>query len=154
ASLLLLEGIFVAENIMQPNPAVNFTLYGGLQIQEEGYTSTSYSGFHLFPEYDERLFNQCPPWYPQYEMSGIETADTPLSGLVLSASCNPFFSTVALIMSEPGTISVFDSTGRIVGSCDTEGDWDWDGSSLPQGVYVFVAEGVSGESSSLKLVKL
>ncbi len=154
ASILLLEGQFEAENYTQPYPQVNFTLYGGIQMQEEGYAGTGTSGFQLLWEYDERFFNQCPPWYPQYEMSGIETADTPLSGLELSASCNPFFSTVALTMSEPGTISVFDSTGRIVGSCDTEGDWEWNGSSLPQGVYVFVAEGVSGESSSLKLVKL
>ncbi len=154
SSILLLEGQFEAEIISQPYPQVNFTLFGGMQIQAEGYTGTGGTGFLIYWEYDERLFNQSPPWYPQYEMSGVETADTPLSGLELSASCNPFFSTVALTMSKPGTISVFDSTGRIVGSCDTEGDWEWDGSSLPQGVYIFVAEGVNGESSSLKLVKI
>jgi len=154
ASLLLLEGELVAENYSQPRPAVNFTMYGGMQLQAEGYTSSGIGGFNIFPEYDERLFNQSPPWYPQYEMSGIETAGTLLPGLELSASCNPFFSTVALTMSQAGTMSVFDSTGRIVGSCETEGDWEWNGSSLPQGVYVFVAEGVSGESSSLKLIKL
>ena len=153
ASILLLDGVFEAENFTQPNPQVDFTLYGGCQIQQEGYTGSSASGFALFWEYDERLFNQSPPWYPQYELSGVESADTPLSDLELIASCNPFSSSVSLTMTEPGTLTVYDSSGRIVDSCDTDGGWVWNGSLLPGGVYIVNAKGMSGNSTSLRLVK-
>ena len=39
ASILLLEGILYSENYLEPCPIVDFTLYGGIQMQEEGYTS-------------------------------------------------------------------------------------------------------------------
>ncbi len=62
ASILLLEGKFQAENYSQPYPQADFTLFGGIQMREEGYTSSSASGFSLLWEYDERLLNQSPPW--------------------------------------------------------------------------------------------
>ena len=153
ASILLLDGVFEAENYTEPTPQVDFILYGGIQMQQEGYTGTMNSGFLICWDYDERLFNQSPPLYPQYEMSGVGSVDTPLSALGLSASCNPFSSSVSLAMTEPGTITVYDSSGRIVDSCDTEGEWVWNGSLLPGGVYIVSANGMSGNSTSLRLVK-
>lgn len=154
ASILLLEGKLYSENYFEPNPIVDFTLYGGIQMREEGYTSTGSSGFDLNFEYDERLFNQCPPWYPQYETSSVESSSPYPLELEFGASCNPIFSSVSLSLSEPGQITIFDSSGRVIESVWVNAEWFWNSSSLPSGIYVLHASGESGTTSSMRLVKL
>ncbi|MCD6589138.1 MAG: T9SS type A sorting domain-containing protein [Candidatus Fermentibacteraceae bacterium] len=154
ASILLLEGKFQAENYSQPYPQVDFTLFGGIQMRGEGYTSSSASGFSLFWEYDERLLNQSPPWYPQYELSGVKTSNTLTTGPELSVSSNPFSSSVLLNVSEPCTVTIYDSSGRLLNIFNTNGEILWDGSALPPGVYILHVSGAVGNGTSLRLVKL
>jgi len=72
ASILVLEGQFAAQNYMQPRSMVDFTLHGGIQMQREGFTASLNTGFNICLEYDERLLNQSPPWYPGYELPGSD----------------------------------------------------------------------------------
>jgi len=123
-------------------------------MQREGYTCSSASGFNLCLEYDERLFNQSPPCYPQYQMSGVEISGSSPFLLEFTASCNPFSSLVTLSVSEPGIISIFDNTGRMVDRRDTKCKWVWNGSSLSSGVYLAVAIGENGARSFIHLVRL
>lgn len=154
ASILLLEGKLYSEKYWEPSPIVDFTLYGGIQMQEEGYTSTGSSGFALIFKYDERLFNQSPTWYPQYETSSVESSSSYPLELEFGASCNPIYSSVCLSLSEPGQITIYDSSGRIVESTGVNENWQWNSSSLPSGIYVLHASGESGATSSMRLVKL
>lgn len=153
ASLLILDGVLKAENYTQPYPSVDFTLFGGVQFQEEGYTGTTTAGFSFTAEYDTRLFNQSPPWYPEYQTSGFETEPYQNSNLELAASSNPFSSSVLITSSLPGTISVLDSAGRVVQLAETDGQYVFNGSDLPEGLYVVVATGINGNRASLKLIK-
>jgi len=153
ASILILEGQFAAENYTQPVPQVDFTLSGGIQMQSEGYTGTPTSGFNLCLEYDERLLNQSPPWYPGYDISGVEEASEP-SELILNASCNPVSSCVTITSSEQSIFRVFSSSGRLVDSSETVTHWAWNTASLPAGVYLVNAEGEGDQTSSMRLVKL
>ncbi len=153
ASLLLLEGVFKADNPYEPSPSVDFTLFGGIQLKAEGFTSTLNSGFVLTFEYDTRLFNQSPPWYPEYQTSGIETEPYKNNNLELTVSSNPFSSSVVITSSLPGTISVLDSAGRVVQVTETEGQYLFNGSALPDGLYVVVATDTNGNQALLKLIK-
>ncbi len=154
ASILLLEGELLAENYTAPTPMVDFTLYGGIQMQQEGYTSTSTTGFSLCFEYDERLLNQSPPCYPEYETSSIEGSNSISFEFDMTASCNPIHTSVSLEFSEPGHLTIYDPSGRIVESAGVSGEWFWNSSSLPPGIYVLRGYGKSGATSSMKLLKL
>lgn len=154
ASILLLEGELLAENYTEPTPKVDFRLYGGIQMQQEGYTGTAASGFDLIFEYDERLFNQSPPCYPQYETSSVESTNSLPFEFEMAASCNPIHTSVSLAFSEPGYLTIYDSSGRIVESTGVNGEWIWNSSSLPPGIYVLHTSGEGGATSSMKLVKL
>ena len=154
ASILLLEGSLKAEDYTQPVPQVDFTLYGGIQMQEEGYTGTITSGFYLIYDYDERLLTENPPWYPLYEITSIEESNSLSFNLELTASANPFSTGVSLHVSEPANISIYDSSGRIVESADVDGELIWNSTSMPTGVFVVVATGDNGSMSTVRLIKL
>lgn len=153
ASLLLLEGMMAAENFTQPNPSVDFTLFGGIQMLEHGFTGTGSAGFNLIYDYDDRLLTQSPPWYPEYQTSCIETETYQINNLELTVSSNPFSSSVVITSSLPGTISVLDSAGRVIQLTETEGQYMFNGSDLPEGLYIVVATDTNGNQASLKLIK-
>jgi len=153
ASILLLDGVFEAENYMYPIPQDDFTLYGGIQMVTEGWTGTSSRGYRLVCDYDQRLAVQSPPHYPQYALQGTaaeRTAPVPAPPAVYP---NPF-STVVTIESEPGSLTVFDASGRTVQSTDTDGLFVFDGSNRPAGLYMVTVSDGNGRCSSLLLIKL
>jgi len=153
-SMMALDGIFTAENYLQPSNQASFILYGGMQIQEEGYTGTTTSGFNIEYYYDERLLTQSPPYYPEYEISGVQ--DHSHAGVipVLAASPNPFSSAVGFTLPWPGEITVYDQSGRMIARSGICSEWVFQGAFLPPGVYIARAVGFSGEASSFRLVKV
>jgi len=153
ASILLLDGVFEAENYMYPNPQVYFTLYGGIQMVTEGWTGTSSRGYRLVCDYDQRLAVQSPPHYPQYALQGTAAERTAPVPAPPAAYPNPF-SAVVTIESEPGRLTVFDASGRTVQSTDTDGLFVFDGSNRPAGLYMVTVSDGNGRRSSLLLIKL
>ncbi len=65
AVLVALEGNLRAENHSFPNPGPEeFRIIGGYMIQEEGYTSTSHTGYEIGVYFDPRLLFMHPPFFP------------------------------------------------------------------------------------------
>ena len=153
-SMMALDGRFMAESWWEPTPQAVFDVIGGMQVQEHGYTGTYVSGFHIEFSYDERLLTENPPYYPEYELSGIH--DLPQTGLlpVFSAAPNPFSSLVQFALPWQGEIAVYDQYGRLVAGSGICSEWVFDGSFLPAGIYVARTTGPSDQGSFLRLVKV
>ena len=153
-SMMALDGIFQAEIFYQPIPQAVFSLAGGMQVCEEGFTSSTSGGFSLAFPYDERLLTESPPFYPEYQLSGIENAFGETVEPLFLASPNPFSSSVQFSLPFQGEVEVYDQSGRVVARSGICSQWVLDGGHLPSGVYIAVASGPSEESSFLRLVKV
>ncbi len=153
ASLMALEGRILAENYFYPNPRVDF-MYSGFQVEYEWYTGTYTRGFDMVNTYDERLLTQSPPFYPQYDISGTAETAEGVSGASMGVSSNPFPGSSVVTLSTPGTVQLFDQTGRLIGESGLTEQWILHGSDLPDGVYVLRAVFPGGGTESLRVVKL
>lgn len=155
-SMMLLSGEFRAERYWEPSPQVELDLYGGVQIDHWGFTCTQYSGYDADVVYDERLFDESPPWYPSYEVQGVAESGSGIAAeRRLEASSNPFAGsvTVSLPWGRSCRISVFDTAGRLVETASATESWTWNAHGLPAGMYVVRAT-AAGETASAKLLLL
>jgi hypothetical protein len=123
ASMIALDGVLRAENLSTPNPLISFTLLGGLQCENFGYTCTPSSGFEESIQYDPRLHFRSPPWYPGYEVTGISPG-TPFGSdrLLIRVTLNPFSTSTVITVAgseEPCEIRFYDSAGRMVDRAST-----------------------------------
>lgn len=155
ASMMALEGDFMAEAWSQPSPQAVFTLQGGIQVQSPGYTGSPVSGFKMEYHYDERLFTEGPPYYPQFNFTGSDREDLlPVVTPVLKASQNPFSGSTVISSPGPGTLTFLDASGRTVITCEITSELTIYGEDLPDGVYLVVYDGGTGEVSSITLAKI
>lgn len=156
-SMILLSGEFRAEKYWEPSPQVELDLHGGFQIDHWGYTSLSGSGFDADVVYDERLFDESPPWYPSYEVQGVaESGAGALPECRLAASSNPFAGSVTISLPWSGAcvISVYDAAGRLLERATASQRWTWQAQDRPAGVYVVRAVRPVGGASSVRLIHL
>jgi hypothetical protein len=153
-SMMALEGEFSAENVYHPLIQAVFTLAGGMQICQEGYTGTPNSGFDLDFSYDERLLTESPPFYPEYELSGNHNSSRAIVEQSLTAAPNPFSSSVEIVLPYQGKIRLYDQSGRLAAESQFCNGWVFDGSSFPAGVYIASVTSVSGDMDFIRLVKI
>lgn len=152
--MMALEGVLCAEDYTQPAIQAVFTLAGGMQVCQEGYTGTNTSGFIIDFSYDERLLTESPPFYPEYSVSGIQHSFPATMKPNLTAAPNPFSSSVEIVLPYPGTIRIYDQSGRLTAESEICDSWVFDSSSFPAGIYVASVTSVSRETNSIRLVKI
>ena len=145
ASILLLDGDIFSENFIHPTPVANLTLFGGIQMLKQGWTSTGSSGFNLQFSYDDRLLTESPPWYPQYQSESVEEESGSADEPFIEVLENPFSGSLIVQILEETVFQVYDQSGRIV---------QQDLSSSPPGVYLVRAVTPEGCTETVRVVKI
>jgi len=153
-SMMALEGDFFAEVFYRPSNQAVFTLAGGMQICQEGVTGTLYSGFALDFSYDDRLLTESPPFYPGYELSGTHDSFHASVEQFLTASPNPFSSSVEIVLPYQGKIRLYDQSGRLAAESQFCDSWVFNCNSFPAGVYIASVTFLSGDTDFIRLVKV
>ena len=163
-SLLIIDGVFQAENAWEPHPAVDFTIFGGIQLPEFWVTvwisGSNTWGYFMEFDFDQRLFNISPPFYPTYDTgTGIEN-DPPelITEPLLRIQGNPFHDNLVLSITSDitATHSVFllDLSGRMVREGSIMDTVTLQTDELPSGTYILLIESPDGFQESYKVVKL
>ena len=160
-SFLMADGHLVAENYSEPDPMVDFQVFGGTQLRSEGYTASSGRGYRIVSEYDERLFSTSPPFYPIFDTGtgvGNHSMNSVTPEPLLILGSNPFFGSLNLTFPDSqesgNSLIVFDLTGRKVLSESMGSSLTLDTGDFPVGTYVIVLETPSGGICTVKAVKL
>ena len=164
-SFLLLEGMFLAEHPWEPNPAVDFTILGGLQAVGEYITALitpagDTMGYLIENEFDNRFFTSSPPFYPTYDTgTGIAGGSAqPIAGSIIEVLGNPFGETLVLELTDAGagpcTVLLLDISGRLVLRSSITDTGVLQTGDLPSGAYVLVVETADGIMESRTVVRL
>ena len=163
-SFLLLEGMFFAENAWEPNPAVDFTVLGGLQTVEIYITAIIAAGdtmgYFLKNEFDSRFFTSSPPFYPTYDTgTGIAGGSgSPVTGGLIRILGNPFRETLVLDLTDADAgqcrVLLLDISGRLVLRSSITDAAVLQTGDLPSGTYVLVVETADGIRESRTVVRL
>ncbi|MBN2586095.1 MAG: T9SS type A sorting domain-containing protein, partial [Candidatus Fermentibacteraceae bacterium] len=160
-SFLLCDGWFSAENPWEPHPAVDFTIFGGIQMIQEGITGywTPYSGnswgYFLNFDFDTRFFTQSPPFYPAFDTgTGIGGGPAaPAEDRLLAVMGNPFHGTLDIRLvttaDEPLKLYLLDISGRVVLQSLITDERSLPTEGLPSGTYMLVLESPRGHTESL-----
>ncbi len=146
------------------HPAVDFTVFGGIQLPEFRVTVWISGpltwGYFMEFDFDQRLFDVSPPFYPTYDTgTGIE--DDP-AGLIteplLQVQGNPFHDNLILsITSDIATthnVYLMDLSGRMLRESSIRDTVTLQTDDLPCGTYVLLVESPDGSHQSYKVVKL
>ena len=160
-SFLMAEGYLVAENYHEPDPWVDFHVFGGTQLKNEWITACNGAGYRIVSEYDERLFSTSPPFYPIFD-TGTGVEDHSLNPVipepVLKLGSNPFFGSLNLTLTDSqgsgNSLSIFDLSGRRLVSTSMGSSLTLDTGEFPAGTYVILLETPSGDICTVKAVKL
>ena len=163
-SFLIISGLIEAENPWEPHPAVDFTIFGGIQLVSEWITAwisgSNTWGYFIEHDFDQRLFDVSPPFYPTYDTgTGIE--DDP-AGLItqplLQIKGNPFHENLVLSITSDivttHTVYLMDLSGRMVRESSIRDTVTIQTDDLPCGTYVLLVESSGGSHQSYKVVKL
>jgi len=163
-SLLILDGVFEAENPWEPHPAADFTLFGGIQHYSEAITAyisgPNSWGYFLGFDFDQRLFDVSPPFYPTYDTgTGIEENPAILiTEPLLQIQGNPFHDNLVLSItadiSTTHNVYLLDLSGRRVRESSIRDTITLQTGDLPCGTYILLVESPDGIHQSYKVVKL
>jgi hypothetical protein len=164
-SFLLVNGKLRAQWFMEPNPGVELTVYGGIQMVEEGYTCaynpfTGYMGYRMKFEYDNRLFASSPPFYPTFDTgTGVGGGSAPPPPeRMMNVLGNPFRETLEVRLERsletPGELMLLDMAGRLVRRSSITEDKTLQTGNLPPGAYVLVLQSPQGIRETLKVIRL
>ena len=164
ASMLMISGLFEAENPWEPHPAVDFTIFGGIQLVTEyitAYISGPLTwGYFIEHDFDERLFDVSPPFYPTYDTgTGIEENPAILiTEPLLQIQGNPFHDNLVLSItadiSTTHNVYLLDLSGRRVRESSIRDTITLQTGDLPCGTYILLVESPDGIHQSYKVVKL
>jgi hypothetical protein len=132
------------------------TFFSARQLPQGGYIVAGQIWDEVHSDWNGYLLRYAPE-------TGIEDGGSPVPGLTLQASTNPFTSSVTIACegdSIPSQLMVYDITGRLVRSLsDREGStflWDGrdaSGTAVPTGTYL-IQGAIDGQVSSIRVVKL
>lgn len=163
-SLLIIDGVFCAENAWEPHPAVDFTIFGGIQLVREwitAYISGSNTwGYFIEHDFDQRLFDVSPPFYPTYDTgTGIEDDPASLNTEpLLRVQGNPFGDYLILNITSDIAVTcdvyLLDLSGRMVRESSIRDTVTLQTADLPCGTYILLLESPGGIHQSYKVVKL
>ena len=163
-SFLIISGLFEAENPWEPHPAVDFIILGGIQLVSEYITAwvsgSSTWGYFIEFDFDERLFDVSPPFYPTYDTgTGIEEDPVGLNTEpLLRVQGNPFRDNLILTITSDIAIThdvyLLDLSGRVVKESSIRDTATIRTGDLPCGTYILLLESPGGILESYKVVKL
>ncbi len=164
ASLLIIDGVFCAENAWEPHPAVDFTIFGGIQLPEFWVTvwisGPNTWGYFMEFDFDQRLFDVSPPFYPTYDTgTGIEDDSAGLNTEpLLRVQGNPFGNNLILNITSDVAVTcdvyLLDLSGRMVRESSIRDRVTIQTVDLPCGTYILLLELPGGILKSYKVVKL
>jgi len=163
-SLLIIDGLFCAENAWEPHPAVDFTMFGSIQLPKYYITvyvgGTNTWGYFIKPDFDQRLFDVSPPFYPTYDTgTGIEEDPAGLNTEpLLRVQGNPFGDYLILNITSDIAVThdvyLLDLSGRMVRESSIRDTVTLQTGDLPCGTYILLVESPDGIHQSYKVVKL
>lgn len=163
-SILAMDGILYTEFPWEPHPAVDFTIAGGIQMEDYGITAfisgPNTYGYFLQFDFDSRYFTASPPFYPVYD-TGTPVSHGPavfsaLPGFRVNG--NPFGESLEVELTAPADgpreLLLVDMSGRLVMRSPITDRRTLSTDRLPPGTYVLFLESAEGPGESIKVVKL
>lgn len=163
-SVLMPDGILYAENAWEPHPAVDFTIAGGVQLEDFGITAyisgQNTWGYFLQFDFDSRYFTASPPFYPMYDTGTSVSQGPAISSFQpgFHVLGNPFGEILEVELATPADgpreLLLLDMAGRLIISSTITDRRTLSTDRLLPGTYVLFLESPEGPGESLKVIKL
>ncbi|MFO8184693.1 MAG: T9SS type A sorting domain-containing protein, partial [Candidatus Aegiribacteria sp.] len=163
-SMLIPDGILYAENPWEPHPAADFTIAGGVQLEDYGITAyvsgQNTYGYFLQYDFDSRYFTASPPFYPIYDTGTAVSQGPAVSSFQpgFRVLRNPFGEMLEVELAAPADgpreLLLVDMSGRLVMNSTITDRRTLSTDRLPPGTYVLFLESPEGHGESLKVIKL